>query len=45
MRKEGKRGETKEIKNIFNEMIEEKFSNHEKEIAIQVQEAFRTLNR
>jgi hypothetical protein len=31
--------------NIFNEIIEENFPNHKKEIAMSIQEAYRTPNR
>jgi hypothetical protein len=40
-----RRGEVKGIDNIFNKIIEENFHNLEKEKVIQVQEAFKTINR
>jgi hypothetical protein len=39
---EGEEIETKCIKNLFNRIIAENFPNLEKEIATQVQEAYRT---
>jgi chromosome segregation ATPase len=42
---EGEEVQAKGIRNIFNKMITENFSNLEKTMPIQVQEASRTLNR
>jgi hypothetical protein len=37
--------QAKDIDNVFNKTIAENFLNHEKEMVIQVQEAFRSPNR
>jgi hypothetical protein len=42
---EGKESQIKEAKNIFNKVIEENFPNLKKEMAINVQEAYRISNR
>jgi hypothetical protein len=42
---EGEEVQAKGICNIFNKIIKESFSNLEKTVPIQVQEAFRTPNR
>jgi hypothetical protein len=42
---EGEEVQAKEIHNIFNEIITEKFPNLEKAMPIQVQETSRTPNR
>jgi hypothetical protein len=43
--KEGEEVQTKGIHDIFNKMVTENFSNLEKAMPIQVQEASRTPNR
>jgi hypothetical protein len=43
--KEGEEGQAKGMHNIFNKIITENFLNLEKDIPIQMQEAFRTPNR
>ena len=44
-KEEGEDSQSKGLENIFNKIIEENFPNLKKEMAINVQEAYRTPNR
>ena len=44
-KEEGEDSQSKGLENIFNKIIEENFPNLKKEMAINVQEAYRTSNR